>query len=245
MPERTRPGGNGRGKGTQILVSPLADAIDDDYRRLWHDRAMPELLWIAELLPSRPLREGFRLAIAVASAARGVAEKGAFTLYAAAGSYASLDPDRFAALRRQLADRDALAPVAAALGELVALFPAYPLAPLLEGGAPPGAPAASFGKLRGRLEAMSDPCSRLSLRVQLVVLWQAVQAGVLRGGSTAKVAELAHASRFPITPESVPAARQVLGLAAQLLQLEQILPATSWPDQFWSRFSELERKAGA
>jgi hypothetical protein len=78
-----------------------------------------------------------------------------------------------------------------------------------------------------------------------VVLWQAVQAGVLRGGSTAKVAELAHASRFPITPESVPAARQVLGLAAQLLQLEQILPATSWPDQFWSLFSELERKAGA
>jgi hypothetical protein len=247
MWEHPRRGDNGYDKGDAILVNPLAKAVDDAYRSLWRERAVPELLWIAELLLGRELREGFRLGIAVASSARAAAPRGEFTLFAAAGSYAALDGERFETLRQGLAERQVLAPVAAALGDLVAHFPAYPLAPLAAANAPPsGLPtAASFRKLRERLETLDDPCSRISLRVQLVVLWQAVQAGVLRGGSTAQVAELAHASRFPLTTESANAARQLLGLASQLLQLEQLLPPTSWPGQFWSRFEELERDFGA
>ena len=245
MFEHPRRGDNGYGKGDTILVNPLAKEVDDAYRSLWHERAVPELLWIGELLLGRELREGFRLGIAVASSARAAAPPGEFSLFAAAGSYAALDSERFETLRQRLTERQALDPVAAALGDLVAHFPAYPLAPLAAAAPPIGVPnAASFRKLRERLETLDDPCSRISLRVQLVVLWQAVQAGVLRGGSTARVAELAHASRFPLTAESANAARQLLGLSSQLLQLEQLLPPTSWPGQFRSRLEELERDYG-
>jgi hypothetical protein len=241
MAEHRRRDGNGSGPPKPILVSPLADAVDDGYRRLWRERAVPELCWIAEVLRGRALREGFRLAVAVASAGRRAAASEAFTLFAAAGSYGSLDEAGFAAMRGALAERDALEPVAAALGDLVAVFPAHPLAPLVAGERRTAAEleATKVRRLRERLEALADPASRGSLRVQLVVLWQGVQAGVLRGGSTARVAELALAARFPLTPESVPAAREVLALSAQLLQVEQLLPATGWPDQFWSRCSEL------
>jgi hypothetical protein len=245
MPERARKSGNGRGSGGLILVSPLHDAVDDSYRRLWHERAVPELLWVAELLRGRRLRDSFRLAIAVASTARSAAPPAPFTLFAAAGSYAVLEGERIAAFRQGLAARDALLPFETGLAELHAVFPAYPLAPLAaaEQAAPIEAGAAGR-RLLERIEALDDPCSRIALRVQLVVLWQAVQAGVLRGGSTARVAELAHASRFPLTAESVPAARELLALAAQLLQIEQLLPATSWPERFWRLARDLASATG-
>jgi hypothetical protein len=104
---------------------------------------------------------------------------------------------------------------------------------------------AAFHKLRDRLEAFLDPASRTALRVELVIMWQAVQAGVLRGGNAEAIAKLAHATRFPLTPESVPAARGVLGLAAQILRIEALLPQTEWPDEFWARLAELEREHAA
>lgn len=247
MAERTKPSGNGAGPAKPILVSPLADAVDPELRELWQARGVPELFWIAELLRGRHLRDGFRLAITVARAARAASRRQSFTLFAAAGSYRVLESDGFERLRRTLADGDALQPLSAALLDLVTLFPAHPLAALASPSLEPaaGSPLAAFQRLRDRLEAFYDPASRAALRVELVVLWQAVQAGVLRGGNAAAIAELAHATRFPLTPESVPAARAVLGLAGQVLRIEALLPATDWPDQFWSRLAELELEHGA
>ncbi|HUP22555.1 MAG TPA: hypothetical protein VNB06_06395 [Thermoanaerobaculia bacterium] len=241
-----RRSGNGSGPSGSILVSPLADAVEEGYRELWCERGVPELGWIAELLRGRPLLEGFRLALATASSGRRASGQSRFTLFAAAGSYSSLDADGLARLRLALAEREALAPLSGAMLDLVAAFPSHPMASLAS--TPESSPTtpgnARLGSLLDRHESLLDPASRSSLRVQLVVLWQAVQAGVLRGASTRAVADMAHAARFPLTPESLPAARGLLGLAAQVLQVEPLLPRTEWPDRFWARYAELRELHG-
>lgn len=215
------------------MSSPAISSVSS----LWTSQLLPEFLWLACLNDTFGWSPGTRLAWRVAEAANRERQGDEFLWWARASTFECLDDESWERIEAELEPE--LERLGQALGPLVALFPALPLARLVRPEFLPDA-VTSRKHVSAIVRALCDRESIESIRVQGNALNFAVLSGqILFPGDSAieRLPELVH---YPETEASREVGRAVRVMSNALYGFSNAQGHhRAWPGDAWASLSSL------
>lgn len=205
---------------------------------LWTAQLLPEFLWLACLNSAFGWSQGTRIAWRVAEAAsRERREEDDFLWWARASTYECLDDECWERIQSELTPE--MQRLGQALGPLVALFPAVPMARLVPPAALPDA-VVSRQRMASVVASLRDRESVESIRVQGNALNFAVLSGQILFPGDSAVERLPELRNYPDTPASREVGQAVRVMANALYGFSNVRATQrTWPGDAWASLNTL------